>query len=45
MYRLSSKDIDPILDKYTEKVNSKTGYYKIPYDFVETIKEISFLRI
>lgn len=32
MYRLSSKDIDPILDKYTEKVNSKTGYYKIPYD-------------
>ena len=40
MYRLSSKDIDPILDKYTEKVNSKTGYYKIPYDSWRLLKRL-----
>ena len=41
MYRLSSKDIDPILDKYTEKVNSKTGYYKIPYDSWRLLKKLA----
>lgn len=41
MYRLSSKDIDPILDKYTEKVNSKTGYYKIPYDSWKLLKKLA----
>jgi hypothetical protein len=41
MYRLSSKDIDPILDKYTEKVNSKTEYYKIPYDSWRLLKKLA----
>ena len=41
MYRLSSKDIDPILDKYTKKVNSKTGYYKIPYDSWRLLKKLA----
>lgn len=41
MYRLSSKDIDPILDKYTEKVNSKTGYYKIPYYSWRLLKKLA----
>lgn len=45
MYRLSSKDIDPILDKYTEKVNSKTGYYKIPYDSWRLLKKLAFSEL
>lgn len=41
MYLLTSAIIDSILDKYTEKVNSKSGYYKIPYESWRLLKKLA----
>lgn len=41
MYFLNSKNIDPVLDKYTEKVNSRIGYSKIPYNSWRLLKKLA----
>lgn len=41
MYLLPSALIDSILNKYTERVNSKSGYYKIPYDSWRLLKKLA----
>lgn len=41
MYLLPSALIDSILNKYTERVNSKSGYYKIPYESWRLLKKLA----